>query len=93
MMMQKNRKHECVISDNQQTMSETPSAAELRARVSAVLETANLDELTVKKLVGQLSTEFGNDLSARMCFVNEIESFFFCVIFFFFFFFFFSKNR
>jgi hypothetical protein len=52
------------VFEEKTTMSE-PSAAELRTRVAAVLETANFDELTVKKLIGQLSSEFGSDVSAR----------------------------
>jgi hypothetical protein len=42
-----------------------PSDEVLRTRISVVLETANLDDLTVKKLLKQLSEEFGVDLSAR----------------------------
>lgn len=61
-----------------------PSEDVLRTRISAVLETANLDDLTVKKLLKQLSEEFGVDLSARAIHFLDLSCYRLLIFFFFF---------
>jgi chromatin remodeling complex protein RSC6 len=49
-----------------------PSDAELRTRIESILSTANLDELTVKKLMVQLSSEFATDLASKKAVVKAL---------------------